>query len=149
MYPIMPVMYSCYACHELPLCLLWFLLCLLYTHVMIVVWFATNAFIGFYIGLYLLASAYLCSRHSFRCMIMIRFYRYTWTYLCTPSGIHITTRWGEFWLLWILMSRSWSLERVDFPSCWSEWRSGNVDLQQTVQSSILPGPLCASRVFLL
>ena len=33
------------------------------------------------------------------------------------------------------------------PSCWSEWRSGSVDLQQIIQSSILPGPLCASRVF--
>ena len=56
---------------------------------------------------------------------------------------------GEFWLLWILMSRFWSLERVISPSCWSEWRSGSVDLQQTVQSLILPGPLLGSRVFLL
>ena len=36
---------------------------------------------------------------------------------------------GEFWLLWILMSRFWSLERVNSPSCWSEWRSGSVDPQ--------------------
>ena len=56
---------------------------------------------------------------------------------------------GEFWLLWILMSRSWSLERVDSPSCWSEWRSWSVNPQQTVQSPILPGPLLGSRVFLL
>jgi len=42
-----------------------------------------------------------------------------------------------------------SLERVDSPSWWSEWRSGSLDLQQTIWSSILPGPLCASRVFLL
>jgi len=46
----------------------------------------------------------------------------------------------EFWLLWILMSRSWSLELVDSPSCWPERRNGSVDHQQTVQSPILPGP---------
>ena len=98
---------------------------------------------------YLFAPACFCSRHGFQWMIMIRLYRYTCTYLSTPSGFCITTRLGSFiWLPWILMSRSWSLERVDSPSCWSEWRSGSVDLQQTVQSSILPGPLCASRVFL-
>jgi len=51
---------------------------------------------------------------------------------------------GEFWLPWILMSRSWSLERVDSPSCWSEWRSWSVDPQLTVQSPILPGPACLS-----
>jgi len=34
---------------------------------------------------------------------------------------------GEFWLAWILMSRSWSLERVDSPSCWSEWRIWGMD----------------------
>jgi len=33
------------------------------------------------------------------------------------------------------------------PRCGSEWRSGSVDLQPTVQSHILPGPLYASRVF--
>ena len=37
------------------------------------------------------------------------------------------------------------LGAVDSPSCWSEWRSSSVDLQQTIQSSILPGPpLCLS-----
>ena len=103
---------------------------------------------------YFLSNIYLltcfCSRHGFQCMIMIRFYRYTCTYLSTPSGFCITTRLGSFiWLPWILMSRSWSLERMDSPSCGSEWRSWSVDPQQTIQSSILPGPLCASRVFLL
>ena len=72
---------------------------------------------------------------------------------CLPmlaTWLLLHTRLGSFiWLPWILMSRSWSMERVDSPSCWSEWRSGSVDLQQTVQSSILPGPLFASRVFLL
>ena len=55
----------------------------------------------------------------------------------------------EFWLLWILMSRSQSLQRVDSPSCWPEKCSGSVNLQQTVQSPILPGPLLGYRVFLL
>ena len=102
---------------------------------------------------YFLSDIYLltcfCSRHGFQCMIMIRFYRYTCTYLSTPSGFCITTHLGSsIWLPWILMSRSWSLERVDSPSCWSEWRSWSVDPQQTIWSSTLPGPLCASRVFL-
>ena len=100
--------------------------------------------------IYLPAYTCLCSRHGFQCMIMIRFYRYTCAYLCSPLGIRTTTRLGSsIWLPWILMSRSWSLERVDSPSCWSEWRSWSMDPQQTVWSSILPGPLCASRVFLL
>ena len=42
-----------------------------------------------------------------------------------------------------------NLERVDSPSCWSEWRNGSVDLQQTVQSPILPDPLLGPRVLLL
>ena len=54
---------------------------------------------------------------------------------------------GEFWLLWILMSRSWSLELGDFLGCRPEKRSGSLDLQQTIWSSILPGPLCAFWVF--
>ena len=41
-----------------------------------------------------LASACLCSQHGFQCMIMIRFYRYTCTYLCSPLGFRITTRRG-------------------------------------------------------
>jgi len=56
---------------------------------------------------------------------------------------------GEFWLSWILMSRSRSLELMDSPRCWWEWRSWRVYLQQTVRSPILPGPLRVSRVFLL
>ena len=95
---------------------------------------------------YLPAYTCSCSRHCFQWIIMIQFYRYTCTYLSTPSGICITTRLGSFiWLPWILMSRSRSLERVDSPSCWSEWRSGSVDLQKTIWSSILPGPpVCLS-----
>ena len=47
---------------------------------------------------------------------------------------------GEFWLLWILMSMSRSLERVDSPNCWPEMRSGSMDHRQTVQSPIFQGP---------
>jgi len=70
----------------------------------------------------------------------------TRTHPGSPPGI-VSYSPGEFhWLPWILMSRSWSPERMDFPRYCSEWRSGSVDLQTTVQSHILPDPLCASRV---
>ena len=39
---------------------------------------------------------------------------------------------GSFWLPWILMSKSWSLELVDAPSYWSELHSGSVNHRQTV-----------------
>ena len=45
-----------------------------------------------------------------------------------------------FWLPWILMSRSRSLELVNSPSCWPEKCRGSLDLQQTVWSTILLGP---------
>ena len=41
------------------------------------------------------------------------------------------------------------LERVDPPSCWSEWRRWRVDHWQIVRCLILPAPLRVSRVFLL
>ena len=87
--------------------------------------------------LYLLAPVCLCPRHSFHvydpdllihvCLSMLAIWL---SHHHSPGS----------WLLWILMSRFWSLERVDSPSCWAEWRSGSVDLQQTVQSPILLGP---------
>jgi len=55
---------------------------------------------------------------------------------------------GEFWLPWILMSRSRSLELVDSLGCWLEWHSENVDHRQTVWSSILPGFLARLSNFL-
>ena len=71
----------------------------------------------------------------------------TRTHPGSPPGIHIPTRLGSFtdspgsscpgfgaWSEWI------------FPRYCSEWRSGSVDLQLTVQSSILPGP-CMSLEF--
>ena len=78
---------------------------------------------------------------------------YTCIHICarpgSPLGFCLPLAWGVSsdspgsscpghgaWSMWIS------------PSCWSEWRSGSVDLQQTVQSLILPGLLCASRVFL-
>ena len=45
------------------------------------------------------------------------------------------------------MSRFRSLELVDSRSCWSEWRSWSVDLQQTVQSPIFSGPLACLSSF--
>ena len=56
---------------------------------------------------------------------------------------------GEFWLPWILMFRSRSLELVYSPGCWSEWRNSSVVHRLTVWSPILPDPLLVSRVFLL
>ena len=78
------------------------------------------------------------SQYDFLGMFMIQIYRYTCAY-----ARHLAFAWslaGEFWLLWILMSRSQSLQCVDSPSCWPERRSDSVDLRQTVQSPILPGP---------
>jgi len=46
------------------------------------------------LAIYLLAFVCLCSRHDFQCLFMIRIYRYTCVYLCTPLGIRITTCWG-------------------------------------------------------
>ena len=97
---------------------------------------------------YLLAPACFCSWHDFQCMFMIRIYRYTCAYLRTPFGISIPLA-GEFWLPWILMSRSRSLKLVDSPSCWSEMCSDSVDQWKTIWGPILPGPLLGSRVFLL
>ena len=34
---------------------------------------------------------------------------------------------SSVWLLWVFMSRFWSLECVDSPSCWPERRSWSVD----------------------
>ena len=39
-------------------------------------------------------SVCLYSQHDFLDMFMIRIYRYTCVYLCTPLGIRITTHWG-------------------------------------------------------
>ena len=65
----------------------------------------------------------------------------------SPPGLHITTRLGSFTdSPGFSCPGQWSLERVDSPSCWSEQRSGSVDPQPIIQSSILPGPLWASRV---
>ena len=56
------------------------------------------------------------SRHGFQCIFMTWIYRYTCAYLCSPLGFRITTRRGVLTPL-DLMSRFWSLERVDSPSC--------------------------------
>jgi len=46
------------------------------------------------LALYLLAPVRLCPRHDFQYMFMIRIYRYTCAYLCSPLGICITTHRG-------------------------------------------------------
>ena len=40
--------------------------------------------------------AYYIRTHdtTFDACFLIQIYRYTWTYLCTPLGIHLVTRWG-------------------------------------------------------
>ena len=85
----------------------------------------------------LLVPTCLRSRHSFQCMIMIRFYRYTCACLCTPSGFRITTCLGSsIWLPWILMSRSWSLEHVGAWAC----RIPVADLKSASVAWISSGP---------
>ena len=44
------------------------------------------------LAIYLPTSVCLSSRDGFQCMFTIRIYRYTCAYLCSPLGIHITTR---------------------------------------------------------
>jgi len=39
-------------------------------------------------NVYLLAPACLCPRYDFQCMFMIRIYRYTCAYLCSPFDFH-------------------------------------------------------------
>ena len=56
---------------------------------------------------------------------------------------------GSFRLPWICMSRSWSMELVNSPGCWSEMRSGSVDHQQFVLSSSLSGLMLCFQVFFL
>jgi len=101
------------------------------------------------IMLYLFTPAILCSNPPVSCT----WYHWLYSHLCSSllaTWLLLHHSPGEFhWLPWILMSRFWSLERMDSPCCWSEWRSGSVDPQHTIGSFILPGPLCASRVFLV
>ena len=88
----------------------------------------------------LLGPACWYSRHGFNAYLWLGFID-THVLISTRHLAFASPLAGEFWLLWILMPRFWSLKRVDSPSYWSEWRSGSVDLQQTVRSPILPGPL--------
>ena len=94
----------------------------------------------------LLAHVCLCSRHDFQCMFMIRIYRCTCAYACTPLGIRNTTRWGVLTPLnphvQIL-----ELEAEDSLGCWSEKHSGSVDRQQTRQKPYPFRPSCLSSEF--
>jgi len=111
-----------------------------------------NWFCHIYLSYYLMP-------HSYSCVIVLttRFSMHTLLFRFTDTRVLILTHHlafttplvGEFWLPWILMSRFRSLELVDSPCCWSEWRSENVNHRQTIWSPILPGPLLGFRVFLL
>jgi len=84
----------------------------------------------------------LCLQHSFQCMLF--WFEFIDTRVLIPARHLAFIIWliGEFWLPWILMSKSWSLRLVDSPDCWSEWRSGSVvDQWKTVWGPILPGHL--------
>ena len=110
---------------------------------LIILWVFPTWYQLLYIYLLLYARAY-----DTVFMFMIQIYQYTCAYPYSPSGFRITTRRGVLTPLDPHV-QVLELEAVDSPSCWSEWHSGSVDLQQTVQSLILPGPLFGSRVFLL
>jgi len=82
----------------------------------------------------------LCSRSGFQYML---FDSDLLIHVCLP--LHAT--WHSphhslesFWLPWIVMSRSRSLELVNSPCCWSEMRSYSMDHWQAVWGLILPGP---------
>ena len=83
------------------------------------------------LAIHLLSHVCLCSRHDFQCMFIIRIYRYKSVIYARHLALASPLA-GEFWLPWILMSRSRSLELVDSPSCWPEMRSGSMDHWQTV-----------------
>jgi len=119
------------------------------TSLLFLSYYTMSSFCLISLVIYLPSYACLCSRHGFQ----IHAYD-------SILSIHVYLSWhaiwhsyhhtlGEFWLLWILMSRSWSLELGDSLGGWPKRCSGSLDLQQTIWSSILPGPLCASWVFLL
>jgi len=105
-----------------------------------------NWFCHFYTSHYLMSHsclACLCSRHNFQCMsfnLDLSIY--------VPVHAHhlafTSPLVGEFWLLWIFLSKSWTLELVDSPSCWSEWRSESVDHRQTIWGPILSDPCSSS-----
>ena len=52
--------------------------------------------VPYLISLTISLSAFVCmySRHGFQCLFINLIYRYTCAFLCTPFGIHHTTRWG-------------------------------------------------------
>ena len=131
-----PLLYFSYLHPALPLVFYYTSLLLLSYYIMSILYLIL-------LTIYLPAFVYLCSRHSFQCMFMIRIYRYTCVYLCTLFASPLA---GEFWLPWILMSRSQSLELVDSSRCWSEMRSWSVNHRQAVQSPSFQAS-CASLEF--
>ena len=97
---------------------------------------------------YLLASVCLCLRHCFQCILWSRFIDIR-VLIHTRHLAFASPLAGEFWLLWILMSRFWSLERVDSPSWWSECAAVAWIFSRPSRALSFQAPLFGSRVFLL
>ena len=56
----------------------------------------------------------VCWRHDFQCMLLIQIYRYT-VLIPARNLAFIIPLVGEFWLPWIWLFRSWSLDRGGLP----------------------------------
>jgi len=68
-----------------------------------------------------------CSWYDFQYILF--WFRFIDTRVVIPARrLTFTTPFvGGFWLPWILMSRSRSLELMDSPGCWSKMRSGSIN----------------------
>jgi len=101
-----------------------------------------------YVSISLPAPVCKCSWYGFHCIL---FYLDLSIHVCL--SLHATWHLshhslGGFRLSWIRMSRFQSLELVDPSGCWLERCSEGVNLQKTIQSPILLGPLRVFWVFL-
>ena len=136
-----PLLYYNYLHHALPLVFYSTSLLLLSYHTM-----SVPCLISF--AVYLLGFACLCSRYGFQCMFVIRIYRYSYAYLCSPLSIQITTHRGVLsdspgsscpgfgaWSVWILPV-------ADQSGAAEAWISGRPSEAPSFQA-----PLLGSRVF--
>jgi len=76
--------------------------------------------------------------------LLIRIYRYTCVYLCTPLGFHHTTRWRVSDSPRSLYADPGAYEFSRLLIRDAQW---SVDLRQTVWDPILPGPLARLSSF--
>jgi len=135
--------YYCNSCLHPALSLVFYFISLLFLsyHIM-----SNSCLIS--LAIYLLAPACLCSRHGFQMHVYdsdLSIHECLSMHATWHSHHHSL---GEFWLPWILMSRSWSMERVDSPSCCLRcaaiaWMIGRPSRAPSFQA-----PLLGSRVFL-